>query len=677
LALGQLSPDSEAVAKALALGSIANTRAELVGKGAGEDSAGKTARWMSSLNNIRFADQFAIGSSTGGINEAILDFGRPPACGTVILPYGTTRITATVGGPGITGGREGCMFIGHGAPNSSPSGTGTTLLWAGAANGTMFNVSGCLDCYSSHFKLDGAHTAGQGFAQTVGGGHGSFQNLTEDLYIQYITGSPGYAIYVGDHAGRQVSESTFEKIMTAWVTTAVYQEGDATLNIHYKDFSLGVYNTCFNIRDGNMSSYGNACGWDAGGAPTAGWLINNKVVLAELFNDYAETGFNVSILSFPGVANYGGPHVDIQGGAYACSYPGCVIGNYTQNGTLNIKGTNFSCGNGGTFNFSPIGPIGNATIGVLNSQGNIWGQTNLVFGTPFYSASLNDGSYGGNGYGPETTQVMSWFNPANHATIFNQTDIQLLSGKALGQSIEAMDPTSLAGQSLSDPAFASEPGAGDWTATGGWDANFTRGTANYRGTAGTLTQPGEKLAIPGVGGVWYAFTYTVTSSSGGGTASLGTTFAAGGVKIPLTSGTHTIYFVSAAYPTSFVIQARLTNGFSLSKLSLQQIIGGNVVANGDLVAGSHIITRGTPPTVTGAGCSLAFGTDSAGQVTLQGARRCTVTFHRSYARGVCTLTPSAAALLPIVPTGAVTTALAFSVSPGTGAVNYSCTDVTK
>jgi hypothetical protein len=69
------------------------------------------------MENIRFAEQFASGSSTGGIQEAINDLTNG---GTVMLPAGTTIISAT-----ITVG-ESVKIVGHGWGETAVTSTQTS-----------------------------------------------------------------------------------------------------------------------------------------------------------------------------------------------------------------------------------------------------------------------------------------------------------------------------------------------------------------------------------------------------------------------------------------------------------------------------------------------------------------------------------------------------------------------
>jgi hypothetical protein len=566
------------------------------------------------ITGTRYAVDYASGSSTNGINEAFASFGSAPACGTVIAPPGAFTITSTVIIGDASNVRYGCRLIGQGNPIFSSTGSGTTIKWGGATNGTMMEMVNCQGCYADAFGLNAEGLAGEGFALMPY----SYQDKIEDLSISYFTGSPGYGIYVGTSGTAEVSESTFEKVFMLSGVVGVYHQGSATINIHYRDFSIAEMSTsCFNFQNGNIESEGNNCYTNGTGGISANWVIGNSVNKFVGIDDYSEAvGTGGVMFSMPGAEYCNGPAIVLIGGNYACSASACEIVNYTQNGTLTLIGNNFSTGNvAGTFNFSPIGTASNYTTGTLFDFGNGWGSTQLVVGQ-YGSISTNTGGYGGNGYGPLLSQVMTYFNPNYHAQIFNNTDIQALSGKVLGQSIEATDPTSLAGQTLNDPLFAD--GTTYWGVTGGW--TIGSGVATYSGVSGTLTQTAANLAIAGVGNAWYAFTYTV-SSTGAGTATLTSAFASSTsqVILPMTPGTHTIYFMSTGTPANFVINENQNNSFSLSNFSLKQIAGGNLIANGQVI--SRVAT-GTAPLVVSSTtpvANLSIGGNAATATTATSA----------------------------------------------------------
>jgi parallel beta-helix repeat protein len=84
------------------------------------------------MENIRYAEQFANGSSTGGIQEAINDL---PNGGTVVLPVGTITTTATVvvGNPVI--------IRGHGFNAQEALGAFGSIVNFNSASGDVFLVN--------------------------------------------------------------------------------------------------------------------------------------------------------------------------------------------------------------------------------------------------------------------------------------------------------------------------------------------------------------------------------------------------------------------------------------------------------------------------------------------------------------------------------------------------------
>jgi hypothetical protein len=152
----------------------------------------------------------------------------------------------------------------------------------------------------------------------------------------------------------------------------------------------------------------------------------------------------------------------------------------------------------------------------------------------------------------------------------------------VASGLDIFDPNVLAGESLTDGAFALEPGAGNWGVTGGWDAAFTGKKANYDGTGGggNLIQTAAKMAIAGVRNRWYKFTYTVTVPLGNIGATITNAFATAAVTLPLTAGAQTVYVKSNAAPGTFTIAATGAGSFSIDDLSLKESFGGDGIFNG-------------------------------------------------------------------------------------------------
>lgn len=155
-------------------------------------------------------------------------------------------------------------------------------------------------------------------------------------------------------------------------------------------------------------------------------------------------------------------------------------------------------------------------------------------------------------------------------------------GQVWGGNIEAVDPAVLAGESLTDGAFALEPGAGNWTVTGGWDAAFTGSKGNYDGAggAGNLAQSAANMAIAGARDHWYKFQYTVTVPLGVIGATITNTFASVATTLPLAAGAQTVYFKTKAAPGAFTIAATGAGSFTIDGLSLEEIVGGDGIFNG-------------------------------------------------------------------------------------------------
>src|ERR1035437_7049438 len=271
------------------------------------------------LDNIRFAARFATGSPTGGIQEAINDFGGAPACGTIVLPYGTVSATATI----LVSRRQGCRLIGQGHGQTT-SLSPTAIKWTGAANGTVLSFADCIMCYATAFLVDGNHSAGKGLEYTSISGS-SQSSVFEDLGIINIIGTPGQAIYVGSSGGRQVDTSTFRNITTSNSVDGIYQEGTNTLQIVYEKMNIQQVTSHFiDLEGGGLSTKDNTY---LGPYTTSGVdliQIANSAHYAFFMNDYFEGGaIGDTLFSMPGILNSAGPIISIQNG----SYSDAVLGN--------------------------------------------------------------------------------------------------------------------------------------------------------------------------------------------------------------------------------------------------------------------------------------------------------------------------------------------------------------
>jgi len=149
-----------------------------------------------------------------------------------------------------------------------------------------------------------------------------------------------------------------------------------------------------------------------------------------------------------------------------------------------------------------------------------------------------------------------------------------------------VDPTDLGSETLTDGTFTSEPGAGNWGVSGGWDATFAANKANFNisGGVGNLSQNAANMIYVVKPNRQYQFTYTVSNAASSPAATITTAVASAATSLTLTNGAKTIYFKSAAAPGVFKINA--TAGvFSLDECSLKEIQGGDMILSGSLTGG--------------------------------------------------------------------------------------------
>ncbi len=114
------------------------------------------------------------------------------------------------------------------------------------------------------------------------------------------------------------------------------------------------------------------------------------------------------------------------------------------------------------------------------------------------------------------------------------------------------------------------------------DIDDTGGNAEYTWSANqtsTLTQTAANQIVPAVASEWYQFTYTINETTpfdGDGVATITTAYSLVAKTLPLTTGTHTVYFKSAVAPTDFVISivsGSDTEGqFSFDNVTLKRLV---------------------------------------------------------------------------------------------------------
>lgn len=170
-------------------------------------------------------------------------------------------------------------------------------------------------------------------------------------------------------------------------------------------------------------------------------------------------------------------------------------------------------------------------------------------------------------------------------------------------STSTWDPSGLAATSLTNGTLGSS--GTSWTQTTDCTFPGTGVTCAFSaGTASTFSQAAGTLALPGIGNRVYKFTYTVSGAAGSPVASVTNAFAnstsAAPVNLDLINGTHILYLQSVITPGAFTITTTLTTGqaFTLTNLSLQEVIAGNVYLGNKLLMGN--CTSSASPAVCGA-----------------------------------------------------------------------------
>jgi hypothetical protein len=118
---------------------------------------------------------------------------------------------------------------------------------------------------------------------------------------------------------------------------------------------------------------------------------------------------------------------------------------------------------------------------------------------------------------------------------------------------------------------------------------------------------------------------------------------------------------------------------AVGTLSNASAIGQGAIVNTPytVALGGHFASHqlSTAATVTGTGCTLTYGNDNAGKITLSsGATVCTVTFGHAYSQPVVSLSASTASIVPILSSSSGA-AFAITVASASGIVNYSVVDV--
>ena len=151
------------------------------------------------------------------------------------------------------------------------------------------------------------------------------------------------------------------------------------------------------------------------------------------------------------------------------------------------------------------------------------------------------------------------------------------------KDLEALDPSSLASESLTDTGF---PNGTNWANVGDFGVPSGTGVYTHSGGTGTLTQTSGQMAIAGVGSRWYKLTYTVSSQSGDPACTITSAFPLSAETLTIADGAQTNIFTSAVSPANFVIDCTSSSGgFTVDDMSLKEVTGGDVIVNGLLTGG--------------------------------------------------------------------------------------------
>ena len=147
----------------------------------------------------------------------------------------------------------------------------------------------------------------------------------------------------------------------------------------------------------------------------------------------------------------------------------------------------------------------------------------------------------------------------------------------VGINIYALYRTAPGAESLNEIDFATHA---KWDVTN--DLVDSGGNAAFTWSANQtslLTQTAANQLLAAVANSWYKFTYTIAETTpfdGDGVATITTAFALTAQTLDLSPGTHTVYFMSAAVPTDFIISVVSgsdTEGtFTIDDVTLKRMI---------------------------------------------------------------------------------------------------------
>src|SRR5208337_3061475 len=162
--------------------------------------------------------------------------------------------------------------------------------------------------------------------------------------------------------------------------------------------------------------------------------------------------------------------------------------------------------------------------------------------------------------------------------------------------VSIQDSTVLGTESCSNPTDFSQS---TWALAGDFAVNGTAATFTKSSGSGTITQTAANQVQVSAGLRKYQIQYIVsaTPTEVGGVMVLTTAFAGASTTLPITAGTNTVLFYSAASPANIVLSVSgVTSGaFTITSVSIKEIQDGSITVGG----GIHEYGTFMPSGITG------------------------------------------------------------------------------
>lgn len=147
--------------------------------------------------------------------------------------------------------------------------------------------------------------------------------------------------------------------------------------------------------------------------------------------------------------------------------------------------------------------------------------------------------------------------------------------------------TTLGSEVLADNVFDTVPPT-NWSVSGDWAHTVGDYTFTFVSGSGTLTQDSAKFLTTAKPNTWYRFSFTNGVAGPAGTVAwIGTEFAEENTYFTTSATEVNVYFKTNSNPGDFVIYttATVTSGFRMDDVSLKEVQGGDIHANGSFGGG--------------------------------------------------------------------------------------------